>query len=80
MGYAPVRKNQIMHQIDAPKRNLPILMSLDKPKPKPVEIKQPDLSGYESAQRKRFLRAEFEEEKQAEASARRALLKLECQI
>ena len=55
------------------------MMGLDKPKPKPVEIKQPDLSGYESAQRKRFLRAEFEEEKQAEASARRALLKLERQ-
>ena len=57
----------------------PLLMGLDKPMPKPVEIKQPDLSGYESAQRKRFLRAEFEEEKQAEVSARRALLKLERQ-
>ena len=54
-------------------------MGLDKPKPKPVEIKQPGLTGYESAQRKRFLRAEFEEEKQAEVSARRALLKLERQ-
>mgnify|MGYP001340200980 CR=1 FL=1 len=57
----------------------PLLMGLDKPKPKQVQITQPDLSGYESAQRKRFLRAEFEEEKQAEASARRALLKLERQ-
>ena len=57
----------------------PLLMGLDKPKRGPIVKKQLDLSGYESAQRKRFLRAEFEEEKQAEASARRALLKLERQ-
>ncbi len=34
-----------------------------KPKPKQAEEKQPDMSGYESAQRKRFLRAEAEEAK-----------------
>ena len=43
----------------------PLLMGLDKPKPKPHFTKQTDLSGYESAQRKRFLRAEIEEEKLA---------------
>ncbi len=37
-------------------------MGLDKPKHKPHPKKQTDLSGYESAQRKRFLRAEIEEE------------------
>ena len=50
-----------------------------KPKPKPVKEKQSDLSGYESAQRKRFLRAEAEEAKQEEAQARRSLLNLERQ-
>ena len=57
----------------------PLLMGLDKPKPKPHSKKQTDLSGYESAQRKRFLRAEIEEEKLAAAAGRRHLLKLECQ-
>ena len=60
-----------------------LFMVLDKSKPvlklkpKPVKEKQSDLSGYESAQRKRFLRAEAEEAKQEEAQARRSLLNLE---
>ena len=54
----------------------PLLMGLDKQQPK----KQLDLSGYESAQRKRFLRAEIEEEKLAAAVGRRHLLKLERQV
>ena len=58
----------------------PLLMGLDKPKPKPHLKKQTDLSGYESAQRKRFLRAEIEEEKLAAAAGRRHLLKLERQV
>ena len=58
----------------------PLLMGLDKPKPKPHSKKQTDLSGYESAQRKRFLRAEIEEEKLAAAAGRRHLLKLERQV
>ena len=58
----------------------PLLMGLDKPKPKPHSKKQTDLSGYESAQRKRFLRAELEEEKLAAAAGRRHLLKLERQV
>ena len=40
----------------------PLLMGLDKPKRKVIEKKQVELSGYESAQRKRFLRAEAEAE------------------
>ena len=55
-------------------------MGLDKPIPKPHLKKQTDLSGYESAQRKRFLRAEIEEEKLAAAAGRRHLLKLERQV
>jgi len=58
----------------------PLLMGLDKQKPKPHSKKQTDLSGYESAQRKRFLRAEIEEEKLAAAAGRRHLLKLERQV
>ena len=58
----------------------PLLMGLDKPKPKLHFKKQTDLSGYESAQRKRFLRAEIEEEKLAAAAGRRHLLKLERQV
>ena len=58
----------------------PLLMGLDKQKPKPHSKKQTDLSGYESAQRKRFLRAEIEEEKLAAAVGRRHLLKLERQV
>ena len=59
----------------------PILMGMDKlkAKSKPVEERQSELSGYESAQRKRFLRAESEEAKQEEAKARRSLLNLERQ-
>ena len=40
----------------------PLLMGLDKPKREPIEKKQVELSGYESAQRKRFLRSEAEAE------------------
>ena len=50
-----------------------------KPRPEPAEEKQSDLSGYESAQRKRFLRAEAEEAKREDAQARRSLLNLERQ-
>ena len=63
----------------------PLLMGLDKPKPvlkpkpKPAKEKQLDLSGYESAQRKRFLRAEAEDAKQEDTQARRSLLNLERQ-
>ena len=52
-------------------------MGLDKQKQTPHSARQHDLSGYESSQRKRFLRAEIEEEKQAAAVGRRHLLKLE---
>ena len=45
-----------------------------------TRLGQADLSGYESAQRKRFLRAEIEEEKLAAAAGRRHLLKLERQV
>ena len=38
----------------------PLLMGLDKPVRK-TEKKETELTGYESAQRKRFLRAEAEE-------------------
>ena len=40
----------------------PLLMGLDKPKREPIEKKQVELTGYESAQRKRFLRSEAEAE------------------
>ena len=56
-----------MRGLDKPK---PVL----KPKPKPAKESQPDLSGYESAQRKRFLRAEAEDAKQEDTQARRSLL------
>lgn len=40
----------------------PLLMGMDKPKSKPVESSQQcDLSGNESAQRKRFIRSEEED-------------------
>ena len=39
----------------------PLQMGLDKPARK-IEKKETELSGYESARRKRFLRAEAEEE------------------
>ena len=39
----------------------PLLMGLDKPERK-IEKQETELTGYESAQRKRFLRAEAEEE------------------
>ena len=54
-------------------------MGLDKPKRTPHFAAQQDLSGYESAQRKRFLRAAMEEEKQAAAAGRQHLLRLERQ-
>jgi hypothetical protein len=57
----------------------PLLMGLDKPRRKAHVARQQDLNGYESAQRKRFLRAEIEEEKQAAAAGRRHLLRLERQ-
>jgi len=46
----------------------PLLMGLDKTKRKPIEKKQVELSGYESAQRKRFLRSEAEESDQSKAA------------
>ena len=55
-------------------------MNPGKPKRALHYKKQPDLSGYESAQRKRFLRAEIEEENEAAAAGRRHLLKLERQM
>ena len=58
----------------------PLLMGLDKPKCTLQIKKQPDLSGYESAQRKRFLRAEIDEENKAAAAGRRHLFKLEDQL
>ena len=73
-------ENHISSQFNEPKRIHPLLMGLDKPMPKPHSKKQTDLSGYESAQRKRFLRAEIEEEKLAAAAGRRHLLKLERQV
>ena len=39
----------------------PLLMGLDKPQRK-IEQKEIELTGYESAQRKRFLRAEAEDD------------------
>ena len=44
----------------------PLLMGLDKPA-RAIEKKETELTGYESAQRKRFLRAEAEEEEVREA-------------
>ena len=55
------------------------MMGLDKPKRTTHFAVQKDLSGYESAQRKRFLRSEIAEEKQAAAAGRRHLFKLELQ-
>ena len=55
-------------------------MGLDKPNHTPHLARQQDLSGYESAQRKRFLRAEIEEENQAAAAGRRHLLRLERKV
>ena len=54
----------------------PLLIGLDKPKHTSHFVRQQDLSGCESAQRKRSLRAEIEEEKLAAAAGRRHLLKL----
>ena len=44
----------------------PLLMGLDKPVRK-TEKKETELTGYESAQRKRFLRAEAEDDEVMEA-------------
>ena len=46
----------------------PLSMGLDKPKTQTNEKKPVELSGYESAQRKRFLRAEAEEAEQSKVS------------
>lgn len=43
-------------------------MGMDKIKRKPIEKKKVELSGYESAQRKRFLRAEAEESEQTKTA------------
>jgi hypothetical protein len=44
----------------------PLLMGLDRPSRK-IEKKESELTGYESAQRKRFLRAEAEDDEVREA-------------
>ena len=44
----------------------PLLMGLDKPARK-IERRETELTGYESAQRKRFLRAEAEDDEGREA-------------
>ena len=44
----------------------PLLMGLDKPARK-IEKKETELTGYESAQRKRFLRAQAEDDVVTEA-------------
>ena len=46
----------------------PLLMGLDRPKRKPIEKKEVELSGHESAQRKRFLRAEADDSEQSQAA------------
>ncbi len=43
-------------------------MGLDKTMRKSIEKKHVELSGYESAQRKRFLRSEAEESEQSKAA------------
>ena len=43
-------------------------MGLDRPKRKPIEKKQVELSGHESAQRKRFLCAEADDTEQSQAA------------
>jgi hypothetical protein len=44
----------------------PLLMGLDKPERK-IEKRETELTGYESAQRKRFLRTEAEDDEGREA-------------
>ena len=44
----------------------PLLMGLEKPARK-TEKKEPELTGYESAQHKRFLRADAEDDEVREA-------------
>ena len=44
----------------------PLLMGLDKPERK-IEKRETELTGYESAQRKPFLRAEAEDDEGSEA-------------
>ena len=47
----------------------PLLMGMDKPERKPVEPSQAtDLSGNESAQRKRFIRSEEEDSDNQQAA------------
>ena len=43
-------------------------MGLDRPNRKPIEKNQLELSGHESAQRKRFLREEADDSEQSEAA------------
>jgi len=43
-------------------------MGLDKPNRKPIEKKKVELTGHESAQRKRFLRAEADDSEQSEVA------------
>ena len=50
----------------------PLLMGLDKPKRPTIEKKQVELTGYESAQRKRFLRSEAEAEVEESAQSKAA--------
>ncbi len=47
----------------------PLLMGLDKPKRPTIEKKQVELTGYESAQRKRVLRSEAEAEESEKSTA-----------
>ena len=47
----------------------PLLMGLDKPRHKPSGKKQEELTGYESAQRRRFLRSEAEAEESEQSRA-----------
>ena len=47
----------------------PLLMGLDRPERKPVEPSKPhELSGNESAQRKRFIRSQEQESGQQQAA------------
>ena len=75
-----LRENHISSQFNEPKRNPPTADGFGQTEAQTTLKKQTDLSGYESAQRKRFLRAEIEEEKLAAAAGRRHLLKLERQV
>ncbi len=47
----------------------PLLMGLDKPRHKTSGKKHEELTGYESAQRRRFLRSEAEAEESEQSKA-----------